>query len=54
MKVTAWAAAIVSFFNENIYFGWNASPKSDAELIADCLVLLTLAVACAASVADRR
>jgi len=28
------------FISENNYYGWNATPKSDSELIADGIVLL--------------
>jgi hypothetical protein len=35
----AWIA-FVFFICENKYFGWNAFPQSDAELIADGIVLI--------------
>jgi hypothetical protein len=30
------------FVMENIYFGWNRSPNSDAELLADGMVLMMM------------
>ncbi len=43
-----WILAIIAATWENMYFGWNDFPKSDAELIADliCILLLGLAVFC--------
>jgi hypothetical protein len=38
------AIAVVFFFEQNKYFGWNATPKSDAELIADGITFLLLAL----------
>lgn len=32
------------FWHMNSYFGWNASPKSDAELIADGILFLIIAI----------
>ena len=36
--------SFVFFIAENNHFGWNWKPKSDAELIADGIVLLILAL----------
>ena len=36
---------VAACVHENIYFGWNLLPKSDAELIADTLVFLIFALA---------
>lgn len=41
----AWVT-FCAFTHVNIYFGWNALPQSQAEMIADLLVMLmwTLAI----------
>ena len=41
----AWIPAIAFFFAQNIYFGWNWSPKSDTEIICDGIGLLLCALA---------
>jgi len=33
------------FLMQNNYFGWNAMPKSDAELLADGITMLLFALA---------
>jgi hypothetical protein len=38
--------AVLFWIAENNYFGWNLLPKSDAELIADGIVMIILAIAC--------
>lgn len=40
MNVAILICAVGFFFMENNYFGWNALPKSSAELICDGLVLV--------------
>lgn len=40
-----WVLVVAAFISQNAYFGWNALAKSDAELIADLLVLLLAALA---------
>lgn len=45
MNAGIFVCAIVFFITENQYFGWNGSPKSDAELIADGIVVLLFALA---------
>ena len=42
-----WLLAIYFCIEDKAYFGWNLSPKSDAELIADgiCVLLFSLAFA---------
>jgi len=44
--MSAWVfcafVALVFFVSMNAYFGWNALPKSDAEVIADGIVFLML------------
>jgi hypothetical protein len=46
MKITKFdivlLAAIVLYFLENMYFGWNATPASIAEKVADGVVLVGL------------
>ncbi len=37
-------AALIFWFMENRYFGWNMMPKSEAELICDGLVLLMFCI----------
>lgn len=41
-----WIFIIANGFalEENFYFGWNMTPKSDAELIADGIVMLLFAL----------
>ena len=36
--------AFLFFIHQNQYFGWHAKPQSDAELIADGIVYLLLAM----------
>ena len=38
--------ALPFFFLQNQYFGWNSWPKSDAELMADGITILLIAMAC--------
>jgi hypothetical protein len=40
-----WWIAFLFYVEQNSYFGWNAMPKSDAELIADGITLLLTALA---------
>lgn len=49
-RINWWIAFIAIWFwlIETAYFGWNASPGSDAELICDGLALLIFAIAIAA------
>lgn len=44
MNWPAFMLAIMFFVEENRYFGWNGLPKSDAELIADGIFLLIVAI----------
>ena len=37
--------AAIFFYDQNSYFGWNANPQSDAELIADGVTILLVALA---------
>jgi hypothetical protein len=37
--------SLTYWVHENIYFGWNMFPKSDAELIADGLIVFIFALA---------
>ena len=39
------AFAVSAFVHQNNYFGWNAKPQSDAELIADLITILIFALA---------
>jgi hypothetical protein len=40
-----WFIALMYTIMENVYFGWNLTPKSDAELICDgiCALLFSMA-----------
>lgn len=38
--------AFLFWIHENNYFGWNASPQSPEECLADGIVFLLLALAC--------
>lgn len=44
-RICAWVVALEYFLKQNAYFGWNARPQSDAELMADGITLLLVAVA---------
>lgn len=46
MTISWWRfSAYLGFFVEqNIYFGWNAFPQSDTELLADGFTLLLLSL----------
>lgn len=46
LKKSSWISllALIFFFEQNIYFGWNAVPHSDAELIADGIGMLLFAL----------
>jgi len=50
MKLVLWACAVAFFFEQNSYFGWNGKPHSDAELIADGITILLVALAALGSV----
>jgi hypothetical protein len=57
MKRFNWPIAIIAlafFVSENVYFGWNSYPQSDAELIADGLVCLIFALAWRVSHAETK
>ncbi len=41
----AWIVVVEFFIKQNKYFGWNVNPQSDAELIADGIVLLLISLA---------
>ena len=45
MNWTILFIAIVAGISENIYFGWNITPKSDSEMVCDLIVLAILAMA---------
>lgn len=36
--------AVCFFLAQNNYFGWNAHPQSDAELVADGITMLLIAL----------
>ena len=40
IKYFAWLVPLEFYLKQNQYFGWNAIPKSDAELIADGLTFV--------------
>jgi len=46
MNIQLIFLAILYAFTETAYFGWNWSPQSDAEVIADGIVFLLFATAC--------
>lgn len=52
MTATAWTTAASFFFLQNQYFGWNAWPKSDAELICDGITMVIIALACICTVME--
>ncbi len=41
----AWLVVVEFFIKQNKYFGWNLTPQSDAELIADGITLVLVALA---------
>ena len=41
---TIFLFALFFAWEQNSYFGWNMTPKSDAELMADGITLLLLAL----------
>lgn len=45
MNWTIFFLAAAFWVHQNAYFGWNALPKSDAELIADGITILLFALA---------
>ena len=45
MNPYIFAIAMIFWWEENQYFGWNYLPASDAELIADGVACLLLALA---------
>lgn len=45
MKLGAWLVALFFAYWQNAYFGHNAFPKSDAELIADGIACILLVLA---------
>jgi hypothetical protein len=42
-----WVLIAIMFWAENQYFGWNAKPKSDAEMVCDLMILGVAAIVCA-------
>lgn len=44
-RICAWLVALEYFLKQNNFFGWNAKPQSEAELIADGITLLLVALA---------
>jgi hypothetical protein len=44
MNWPVFVLAAVNFYHQNKYFGWNRTPQSDAELIADGITMLLLAL----------
>lgn len=42
--------AFLFFFEQNQYFGWNTEPQSDAEMIADGITYLLVALSFAPSI----
>jgi len=45
MNWVIFSIFIVFWWMQNNYFGWNAKPASDAELICDGITLLLMALA---------
>ena len=45
MRTALWVIAIAFGLFETAYFGWNWAPKSDAEVMADGIALVLLALA---------
>jgi len=45
MKLLPWTLAIFFGLYETAYFGWNMTPHSDAELMADGVTLLLFSLA---------
>jgi hypothetical protein len=45
MKFWILVLAFIWWWHQNHYFGWSAWPKSDAELMADGITFLLVAVA---------
>jgi hypothetical protein len=44
LNLWLWLLALIFWWEQNQYFGWNWQPKSDAELIADGLTVLLFAL----------
>jgi hypothetical protein len=44
-KLALWVLAIGFSLEQNCYFGWNFTARSDAELIADGIGAVLLAIA---------
>ena len=40
MNFGRWLIVLWAYLLENSYFGWNLGPKSDAEMIADLIILI--------------
>lgn len=45
IKCCAWIVALEYFLKQNHYFGWNPHPRSDAEVLADGMTLILVALA---------
>lgn len=45
IKCCAWIVALEYFLKQNQYFGWNARPQSDAEVLADGMMFILVALA---------
>ncbi len=45
MNAWRWFVSLLFFVEQNMYFGWNGIPKSDAELIADGITMILLSMA---------
>lgn len=50
MIIAAWTPAVVFYVLQNNYFGWNSTPRSDAEVIADGILLVLVSLAVIATV----
>lgn len=44
-KCCAWIVVLEYFLKQNHYFGWNRYPQSDAEVLADGITLILVALA---------
>lgn len=44
MNWSMFVLAILAFIHQNNYFGWNAKPQSDAEIVADLITILIFAL----------
>lgn len=45
MTILLWVCPLTYWWLQNTYFGWNARPQSEGEVIADGITILLIAVA---------